>query len=466
MARHSFIQIEKIKNVKGRIHYISSYVKQENLYATMDTANTKFWRDLSKESQQEFLKSGAKGTCIEARELIIALPEAYTEYDPQKVLELFTNSFHETHNVECISALHHNRKKTNYHIHLIFSERRLLDKPEIKIASRNMFYNEKRKRVRTKKEILNQDGNIRDGCKITAKGEIYEQRKFTNKEMYFKGEKFLEDEKKRYTELINCYIKNPEERLKVFEKNNIYLPTKKIGKNNPKAKEIQEDNDIRNQWNRTVDVALIEGVPEAEIMEVKKKEISRKVQKSIRDYGKKPGLFQRIVLLAKEVLETIIQKFKLPPKPQLTVDIREFREMEAIYTKLAQQSKAIQGVEQQELPELKYKLSQLGGILKKKERKVVEKEIGNAETRMTNMKKYLDVILSKSGYNTVQDFMQVYRKSESLVLQYQRDFQKWEEQADEIPPRKESISVQLRKYQNQIGDEEWETIKKKGRSAR
>jgi hypothetical protein len=28
---------------------------------------------------------------------------------------------------ECISALHHNKRKTNYHIHLIFAERELLD---------------------------------------------------------------------------------------------------------------------------------------------------------------------------------------------------------------------------------------------------------------------------------------------------------------------------------------------------
>ena len=29
--------------------------------------------------------------------------------------------------MECIAALHHNKRKTNYHIHLIFAERKLLD---------------------------------------------------------------------------------------------------------------------------------------------------------------------------------------------------------------------------------------------------------------------------------------------------------------------------------------------------
>ena len=44
---------------------------------------------------------------------------------------------------ECIAALHHNKRKTNYHVHLIFAERKLLDEPIVKTASRNMFYDEK-----------------------------------------------------------------------------------------------------------------------------------------------------------------------------------------------------------------------------------------------------------------------------------------------------------------------------------
>ena len=42
----------------------------------------------------------------------------------------------------CYAALHHNKSKTNLHIHLIFSEREIRREVERKIASRNMFYNE------------------------------------------------------------------------------------------------------------------------------------------------------------------------------------------------------------------------------------------------------------------------------------------------------------------------------------
>ena len=50
------------------------------------TAGHSFWSNLARESQQEFKRSSAEGKCIEARELIIALPEAYTQYEPQQVL--------------------------------------------------------------------------------------------------------------------------------------------------------------------------------------------------------------------------------------------------------------------------------------------------------------------------------------------------------------------------------------------
>lgn len=110
--------------------------KQENLYAVYRTADNSFWSSPAKECQQEVKSSGAEGKRIEARELIIALPEIYTHYESQQVLEDFTEEFRRRYDVEYVSALHHNKRKSNYHIHLIFSERRLLAEPDLKIATR------------------------------------------------------------------------------------------------------------------------------------------------------------------------------------------------------------------------------------------------------------------------------------------------------------------------------------------
>ena len=127
MPRNSFVQMSKLHNVRGRIYYISSDKKQENLYAVYETTDRKFWTELAKCNQAEFKKSGTEGKCIEAREFIIALPESFVDYPPDGLLKYMTDKFKSRYGVDCIAALHHNKRKTNYHIHLIFAERNYLD---------------------------------------------------------------------------------------------------------------------------------------------------------------------------------------------------------------------------------------------------------------------------------------------------------------------------------------------------
>ena len=255
------------------------------------------------------MKSGTEGKCIEARELIIALPESFPElYDPDRLLQLFTNSFKEKYGVECVSALHHNKRKTNYHIHLIFSERELLPEPIEKIATRNMFYNEQKKHVRTKKEILDDSGNVRKGCKIIKKGEVYERTLFTAKNKLFKQEHYLDEAKRFYTDLINLLIADVKKKFHVFDKNGLYLATKKIGKNNPKAEQIKEDNEVRMRWNHEVDRAIISQVPEDEIRQIKKEFITDRIRQSIEVWGNKPYLLQNIILTATKALALLTSK--------------------------------------------------------------------------------------------------------------------------------------------------------------
>ena len=321
IARNSFIQLSKLSNVKGRINYITNPERQENLYATYETVQRSFWKVLATENQQEFQKSGSAGKCIEARELIIALPESFIKYQPEKLLKIFTEKFKQKYGVECVSALHHNKKKTNYHIHLIFSERELLEKEEFKTASRNLFYNEYGKKVRTKKEIQDEFGKIRKGCTIVPKGEIYERHSFGNKKVCFKDIEFLSEIKKYYTNMINYYVKNPNEKLTVFDRDSVYITTKKIGKNNPKAEQIKKDNAIRQEWNKIADVALVVGISDKKIKAIRKNEITTKIQHSMQREGWKPELFYQIMINANAILNDVIQKHKMQLKPTLNVDI-------------------------------------------------------------------------------------------------------------------------------------------------
>ena len=94
-----------------------------------------------------------------------------------------------------------------------------------------------------------------------------------------------------FTEIINSHVKEESEKLSVFQQGGVYLATKKIGKNNPKEAEIRADNAARQEWNRTVDVALVEGVPEEDILTVKREKITDKTLQSIRTHGWLPDMF-------------------------------------------------------------------------------------------------------------------------------------------------------------------------------
>ena len=454
MARHSFIQMSKLPNVKGRISYITSHARQENLYATYRTADNEFWNNLARESQQEFKRSGAEGKCIEARELIIALPEVYTQYEPQQVLEDFTEEFHKRYGVECVSALHHNKRKTNYHIHLIFSERTLLPEPEIKIAARRVFFDETGKQVRTKKEIMGRDGKIRDGCTVIKKGEIYESRLFSAKDDRFKSEPFLREVKKVYTDLINRHISDPEQQLKVFDKNSVYLQTKKIGKHNPREEEIKADNAARQEWNRTADMALISGIEKTKVLEIKQAEIHDKVSQSIRKSGWLPNLFRSIVSKAKELLQNLIREHDIPPKPTLSIDMAEFRTMRDLMIQVQDEARAIRNLQDSVLPKLKTQLSEIKGVFRGKERKALNEQIKQTEQEISERLDKLPDTLKEDGYPDVQAFMATYREAEAVVEQYNRSLAKWERQVKEKrrlqkTPERESVRNRLRQLQEQ-----------------
>ena len=104
-------------------------LSRKYLYATYQTegATPEFWKNLARENQLDFKASGSAGKCIEGREFIIALPESFVQYRADDVVRLFTETFHKRYGVECSAALHHNKTKTNYHIHLVFSERKMLE---------------------------------------------------------------------------------------------------------------------------------------------------------------------------------------------------------------------------------------------------------------------------------------------------------------------------------------------------
>lgn len=449
--RHSFIRQYKLDDVCGRCDYIGNPDRQEHLYATYSTVEPEFWRELAEQNQYDFKRSNSKGKCIEARELVIALPESFQEYDRELLLQLFAEQFRSTYGVQCIAALHHNKKKTNYHIHLIYSERKVLEKKEIKRASRNMFYDEKGKHVRTKKEILDENGNVRQDCYIIPKGEIYEMSFFDSKEEIFKKHSFLNEVKQMYTDLINQLVKDEAEKLRVFDSDGPYLATKKIGKNNPKAEEIQADNEARQEWNRTVDEALVSGVVSEEIAEVKKENISLPVKESIQKEGQKPGLLRQILKKAIAVLTGKIRAVVASEKPELKVDMEVFRQMQNVRRKLLNIQKSIRGIDAQ-IQKMQNRLNELTGLagtFRLKEKKELMNTISTLISERTKQGSLLKETVTKAGYRSVDSFMRAFNKSQMLVEEYlkmQDGVENKDASSLQMQQKKQSVLDKLHQY--------------------
>lgn len=363
MARNSFIQISKLGNLKGRIDYITNPKRQENLYAVYNTTDDTFWHELARCNRLEFKKSGSAGKCVESRELIIALPEPFCNMDKQKVLKDFTELFRRTYGVNCIAAMHHNKTKTNLHIHLIFSEREELKNGIKKIATRNMFYDETGKHVRTKREILDENGKVRKGCNIIRKGQIYEYNRFSKKKAEFKTRSFLKGVKTLYTEHVNSFL-NDKDKLQVFNNKDVYLPTKKIGKNNPKAEQIRKNNQVRMKWNSTVDEALFYQVPRKHIRTIKEEKILKNVNKfgktetktvgglrknkSSREsagVGIFAGVFEKAVGMACDCLKGLIKIFRGAIAPKPPQPIKEYEQYAKMVDELLENHRALNRIQ-------------------------------------------------------------------------------------------------------------------------
>ena len=510
--------MSKLHNVRGRITYISSHAKQENLYAVYETTDRHYWTELARCNQLEFTKSGTEGKCIEARELIIALPESFCEFYPDKLLQIFTDRFKEKYGVECVSALHHNKRKTNYHIHLIFSERELLPEPIEKIATRNMFYDEHNKHVRTKKEILDDNGNLRKGCKIIKKGEVYERTLFTAKNKLFKQESFIDEAKNYYTDFMNSWVDKDDEKLHVFNPNGLYLPTKKIGKNNPKAEQIQADNEVRMSWNREVDRAILSEVPDAEIREIKTRWITKRIKDHITILGEHPTKYASVILYAIDLLSKLITntlaatkamkekliltdspietpetelsptitikpvtdqeddvldtishdiaeikpvepvKPHIPPKPEMSLEAAAYEKLHKYWIELDRQNDIIFEAEKQR-NSLEFERDNLKGLAKLTKKKEFDSKITQKNEQIEILKIGLSNKVNNFGFANMGEFYLAHHTSRQAYYEYHDKLEAWEKTYGETSHQQiESIRGRLQKLKEEANKQNSDTF--------
>lgn len=245
MARQ-FLRQNNLHNVVGRIEYIRGDTgKQEYMMAFYSTMPDEDWKNLAQYNQERFKKNkkgfnkNKKCSAIEARELILHIPHEYANRDPHELVKLVGDDWKKRFGTDCCLAIHWNKTKTNFHIHLIYSERVREDK----VATRNMYYDSDWKKCKKA-----------DAVNIIKKGDIVS--KWDDKDVKFKKKSFMQNTVKPY------YATRF--KLELYKDDGLHLKEQKEYKINPTSSieyielhdKIVEYNKNVRTWNNMVDDVL------------------------------------------------------------------------------------------------------------------------------------------------------------------------------------------------------------------
>lgn len=246
MNNVQYLRQTSLHDVYGRINYIRGDTdKQEYLMAYYSTITDEEWKDLAYYNQERF-KSNKKGfnkqrkcKAIEARELILHIPHKYAKCDSNELAKNIGDDWKLKFGTDCCLAIHWNKSKTNYHIHLIYCER----VRENKVATRNMFYDIDWKRCKKA-----------DAIHIIHKGDIVS--KWGDKDARFKKKSFMQD-------VIKPYYAS-KFGLEEYKDDGLHLKEQKEYKINPTSSleyielhdKIVEYNKNVRKWNKMVDIVL------------------------------------------------------------------------------------------------------------------------------------------------------------------------------------------------------------------
>lgn len=284
--------------------------------------------------------------------------------------------------------------------------------------------------------------------------------------------------------MINRWVTDEKDRLTVFDRNGPYLATKKIGKNNPKAEQIEQDNKLRMDWNREVDRAVISEVPIEDILQIKREHITEPVKRSIERYGNKPEMFSLIlnmaiaelVLLITKVLEAIkgihsrqqrenapeaqkqdngiLTADALPPEPVMTPEAAAYPKLKKIKTELDNQNAIIFEAEKLR-GSLEIEMSNLKGLAKLTRKDDLQRKIDEKTDYINRLKVGLSNMVRNSGFENMNEFLLTFRECRNAYMDYQKQCESWKNacrKSDTPTHKDEKLSDKLARLQREAAE--------------
>ncbi|RHA51738.1 hypothetical protein DW929_12100 [Eubacterium ventriosum] len=231
-----------------------------------------------------------------------------------------------------------------------------------------------------------------------------------------------------------------DEKLKVFKNDGLYLPTKKIGKNNPKADEIAEANEARKEWNSLVDEALFYRVPAKHIKVIKYYKIIKaskrlsNVKTNLIDTNALPyssfiksagSVFLDAVEKAIECLKGLIEIFKAIIEPKKTHDEKTYKQYKKVYVVvndlISEQNNVYSKINHLEnrLSLKEYKL--IGG------KKQLQGDIMSLEKECDRIQQKINKAVHEVGEGSVDDVIRRFRDLERVKDAYESNLERQKE---------------------------------------
>lgn len=191
----AFTTHSKITNAKGRIDYLTNEERQENIVLVVQSEKS-FDDYIEYEKQQ-------KKSVNEAREHIFAIPHEYST-DKEKLKEFIDEVVSKTlpKGTPHLVAVHWNKSKTNFHMHVLYFERQRQTEVEYEKYNRDYWIKENGALAIKKAdrfELKHKKGDF----KLDENGnKIAKNKPFTNKNPYFKSREFLQNVQDNFREIM------------------------------------------------------------------------------------------------------------------------------------------------------------------------------------------------------------------------------------------------------------------------
>ena len=244
---YTYVRQTKLSNICGRSDYITNATgkhKQEDvLLIGGPISDWKPYADYEKSHQMSDEPNN------QGRELTVALPNSWANLVNRPLLRSRVAALTEKligKDTDYQFAVHWNTKKTNLHVHIIFSERRAVSEPHSgNVWDRDIYLTSEGKVARRKADrAVDAQGNILPP--VHRKGDLKENQTFSAKDKVYKSKKWLNDAK----QIVSKAWANPLIPDKKHNQN--FLHTYHEGKSPLAAQSSRARNEIIRNINQTI----------------------------------------------------------------------------------------------------------------------------------------------------------------------------------------------------------------------